>query len=290
MNKFFKFILLLILSFLIIFYSKDISNSIISVFDTWKYSVFPSLFPFLIISKIFMNYGFNFKLFNVNPNYSFVFFMSLISGFPSSSKYIKELVDNDVISLEEGNNLILFTHFASPAFILVTLCSNFLNNPSCGFLILFSHYIGNLIILFFIDFKKYNVKKYSISPKSFSNVLGDSIRDTLNTLFLILGTLVTYSIVVTFINKLPISLYYKSILSGLIELTSGLKNVSLLDISLKIKVSICSFLLSFGGFAIHTQVISILKINYKRYFIFRIFHGFLSFLISYFLFNLIYHL
>lgn len=254
MNKFLKFILFLILCFFIIFYSKDIGFNIISCFDVWKYSIVPSLFPFLIVSKIFMNYWSNFKFFNFNSNYCFIFFMSLISGFPSSSKFIKDFIDKDVISLEEGNNLILFTHFASPAFVLITLCKNFLNYPSLGFLILFSHYIGNLIIIFFIKFKKNN-KDYSFCSNDFASIFSLAIKDSLNTLFLIFGTLVTFSIIITFIDKLPISLVFKSVLSGIFELTSGLKSVSLLNISLRLKCAICSFLLSFGGLAIHTQVI-----------------------------------
>lgn len=289
MNKTFKIIIISIISFLVIFYSKDISLNIISIFDTWKNNIFPSLFPFLIISKILINYNLTIKIFKINPNYTFIFIMSLISGFPSSAKYINDLISKKIITKEEGNQLILFTHFASPSFILITL-SSFLNNKSICYLILFSHYITNLIIILFAKPKSTTIKTYNAPVKEFSNILNDSIKDTLNTLFLILGTLVTYSIIVTLINKLPINIYYKSILTGFIELTQGLKRVSTLNISLKLKASICTLLLSFGGLAIHTQVINIIKINYKKYFIFRIFHGCLSFLITYFLFNLIYHL
>ena len=285
MKKIFYILFLLILSLLVIIYSKDISINIISIFDTWKTNIFPSLFPFFIISKILINYGFTPKIFNINPNYSFIFFMSMISGFPSSAKYTKELVDKNIISQEDANKIILFTHFSNPAFILITLSSNFLKNQNIGWLILFSHYISNLIIALFVKGSK-NKSVYKKDSKSFSYALNDAIKDTLSTLFLILGTLVTYSIIITLFNKLPFNTYYKSILIGLIELTEGLKSVSLLNISLRLKASICTFLLSFGGLAIHTQVINIIKINYKKYLFFRIFHASLSFLITYFLFYL----
>lgn len=289
MKKIFYILFLLILSFLVIIYSKDISFNITKIFDTWKTNIFPSLFPFFIISKILINYGFTPKIFNINPNYSFIFLMSMISGFPSSAKYTKELVDKGIVSYEDANKIILFTHFSNPAFILITLSSNFLKNTRVGFLILFSHYISNLVIALFVKGSK-SKSTYKKDPKPFSYALNDAIKDTLSTLFLILGTLVTYSIIITLFNKLPINIYYKSILIGLIELTEGLRSVSLLNISLRLKASLCTFLLSFGGLAIHTQVINIIKINYKKYLIFRIFHASLSFLITYFLFNLFYRL
>ena len=98
MKKIFYILFLLILSFLVIIYSKDISFNITKIFDTWKTNIFPSLFPFFIIPKILINYGFTPKIFNIDPNYSFIFFMSMISGFPSSAKYTKELVDKGIVS------------------------------------------------------------------------------------------------------------------------------------------------------------------------------------------------
>ena len=132
-----------------------------------------------------------------------------------------------------------------------------------------------------------NLNNYTIFSKSFGQILTDSIKDSMGTLFLILGTLVTYSIAITLFNKLPLNIYYKSILSGLIELITGLKSISLLNMSFKLKVSISTMLLSFGGCAIHTQVINILKINYFKFLKFRLLHAIISFVITYFLMYLL---
>ena len=58
MKKVPQIIFLLILSILMFIYSKDISENIISSIDIWKNNLFPSLFPFIVISKILINYGF----------------------------------------------------------------------------------------------------------------------------------------------------------------------------------------------------------------------------------------
>ena len=293
MKNLLKFLFLIFLSVLIFLYSKDISSNIIISFDVWKNNLLPSLFPFLIISKFIINYNFSFsflskgfsKLFNINPNCFLIFFMSMISGFPSSAKYTKELLDNGSISKDDADRIILFSHFANPAFILIVLSSNFLKCPKIGYLILFSHYFTNVILGLFLRRNGiiHEINNYSFSSKPFGEVLIQAIKDTMSTLFLILGTLVTYSIVITIFNKLPINIYYKSILSGLIELTEGLKSISVLDISLCLKASISSFLLSFGGLAIHTQIINIFRTDYLKFLKFRFLHGIISFFITFIL-------
>ena len=301
MKKVARIIFLLILLILIFIYSKEISENIISSIDIWKNNLFPSLFPFIIISKILINYGFisfisnifyniMLKIFYINPNTSFIFIMSMISGFPSSAKYTKELLDKNIINENEANRIILFSHFANPAFILIALNNNYFNNYKITLLILFSHYFTNIIIGLITKNEKPIVNKNycKLESKPFSIVLSEAIKDALSTLFLILGTLVTYSIIITIVNELLINIYYKSILTGFIELTNGLKSISILNIPLRLKASLMTMILSFGGLAIHTQVISIVKINYPVYLKYRFFHEFISFIITYFLFNLIY--
>ena len=82
--------------------SATIMNAVSYSFDIWINNVFPSLFPFFVLSEILINYGFIEligelfkpifeKLFKINGNAAFVFIMSLLSGFPSNAKYAKEL-------------------------------------------------------------------------------------------------------------------------------------------------------------------------------------------------------
>ena len=55
------------------------------------------------------------KLFNVKGIGSFVFFMSMISGYPSNAKYVKELLDKKLIN-EVDANKILMLHSLSSTF------------------------------------------------------------------------------------------------------------------------------------------------------------------------------
>ena len=98
------------------------------------------------------------------------------------------------------------------------------------------------------------------------------------TFFLILLTIIT--------NIFHLVEPYNSIISGLIEMTSGLKYLHLTTLTLKTKIVISAFFISFGGLAIHGQILSILKdydINYPLFFLARIIHGLISSLIVFIL-------
>ena len=93
---------------LIIFITFDVLKNANMVMEMVKFSyklwinnIFPSLFPFFILSEILIRFGFvEFiseifkgimqKIFHIKGEAAFVFIMSMISGFPSNSKYVKE--------------------------------------------------------------------------------------------------------------------------------------------------------------------------------------------------------
>ena len=62
-----------------------------------------------------------------------------------------------------------------------------------------------------------------------------------------------------------------------------LKNLSILDMSLKVKSILSVFFISFGGLSIHLQVISSLddKIRYRNYLIGRIYQMIISGIIAF---------
>ena len=297
--------------------SESILDSVSFSFEIWKNNIFPSLFPFFVLSEILINYGFielvselfkpimN-KFFKSSGAGAFIFIMSLVSGFPSNSKYVRELYLSGMINEYEGSKLLTFTHFSNPLFILGTISILFLNNKEVGLLILACHYFGNLIVGFL--FKNYYVsncddsnfsfknaifnmhKKRISNNKSFGEILSSALLNGINTLFLIFGV-VTFFLVITTIldNIFSLPSYYQSILNGFFEMTQGLKYVSLLPIPLKIKGTLSVMFISFGGICVHMQVISILsdtKIKYFPFFVARVIHACVSSLLFYFIFDL----
>ena len=116
--------------------------------------------------------------------------------------------------------------------------------------------------------------------KSFGTIISDSIINGVNTLLLILGTITMFLIVTTVINKtIPLNPFCQAIINGIVEMTQGLKYISILNIPLKIKTLISTMFISFGGVSVHMQIISILndtKIKYLPFLLARIFHAIIS--------------
>lgn len=306
--------LLLIISYEILNNSYEVLNSVKFAFDIWKSNVFPSIFPFFIVSSFLINYGFVeltselfkplMKLFGINSNISFVFIMSMLSGFPSSSKYIKDLYDEEMITKDEASKALMFTHFSNPLFILGTIAT-LLNNKKVAIFILVIHYFTNIVIgLLFrnyhnsyqesdINFKKAILKMNErINKKeSIGKILSKAIQDAFNTLLLVLGSIAVFSFLCVIINNLfNFNNTLTSIINGIFEMTQGLKYVSMLSLSLKYKAMISAMLISFGGLAIHIQIYSIISdtdIKYFPYLIARIIHMSLSGLLVFILYDLI---
>lgn len=298
MKKIFTFFIFCALITFIITNSIEIIDSIKLSFSICINNLFPSLIPFMLLSNILINYNFvndiseilnklMTKIFRVNKNCAFAFIMSIMSGTPSNAKYLKDLYNSKLISINDINKCLKFCHFTNPIFILGTIGYTFLNNKKLGLIILISHFLSSFIIGFILRGKKLEksselrIKKQK--DKNFINILNDSINSTINTLFLILGIITVCLIITSLINKIiNIPQNFKFIF-GIIEITQGLKYLSLSNLSIELKTIISSFLVSFGGFCIHLQTMSILenkKIRYIPYLISRLIQGLISSIIT----------
>jgi len=281
-----KYFIIFILIFIFgNFFVIDLKNIILESSNIWLYNLVPSMLPFYVISDLLINYGlidilaFLFKkiinkLFNVSENASFVIFFSMFTGFPSSAKYLKNLLDLNYISIEDANKIIRFTHFSNPLFIINVIGNTIIGNKKIGFLILLSHYLSNFIIGFL--YRKEQTQKITTkrikNTKSFGSILTASFINSFDSLLIVLGSLITFKILTSIIFH-----YFGSnfIISSLLEITQGLFALKYLTLNIELKALIAVAMISFGGFCIHTQVYSILsetKISYKNYFFSRILH------------------
>ncbi len=276
------------------------------VFDTvgfslniWITSLLPALFPFFIVSDILINYDVikyfpkvirnSIKyLFNVSDNGLVIILLSMLSGFPSNARNIKNMYLDKKITKEEGEHLLYFTHFSNPMFILGTI-PLILNSNKISKYILISHYLANIILG--ICLRKYNIvndsntSNYKEDKHNFGLVLTTSIRKSLDSILSILGTLTVFLIMSTLlINFFNLDNTSSLLIKSILELTSGLKELGSYNLLNKHLLIISSCILSFGGLSVHMQVINELvdtDISYKNYFIGRILQVVLSLGISY---------
>ena len=266
----------LIFTFFLITRSKDVLDSVSFSISIWKDNLFPILFPFLVSSNLLIQYGcvelFS-KIFNSNSIY--VLIISLFSGFPSGAINTVSLLENNKINLIEANHLITYTHYSNPIFIISFVGS--ILNIKCAYIILIAHILSGLLVglLFKKNSNSVRSEITTVPNISFGNAFNKAIKDSLNTIFMLLGIVTIFLILSTLIRVyFHLSLELDLLISGILEITQGINKLLYLDINLYLKTILTTFFISFGGLSIHIQVLSIIsntKIKYKHFFIARLF-------------------
>ena len=300
----FTIIITLLITIINIFLNSNTLNQTITFSSNlFLKNIMPSLFPMFIISSILVEIdipkvlGNIFKkpmniLFKTKGEGAFIFFMSMITGFPSSAKYINDLLNKKQINTKDAQKILMFSFFSNPLFIVNTVGIMFLKSQKIGIMLLISHILGNIIIgIIFknnnqtknIPNTKINNLKYlntKINNTNLFKVLITSIKTSIETLINIFGIITFFLIIINILFKTKNIITIPLI--GILEMTSGLKYLSLSNIDYNIKVLLSMFLISFGGFSVHFQIMSILhkkKVKYLPFLISRIIHGIISVLI-----------
>ena len=297
MNKFKKiFTLFLFFTvFYILFKHNYILNkSVIDGVNLWLTKVFPSLFIMFILNNLIINLdilsplskllspSFN-KLFKTKGKSVNAFLLSIISGTPTSIFIIKEMLKNKQITSNDANKLIGFTFFSNPLFLYKILSLSF--NKFITIKIILIHHLTNILIGLILRNKIYNndeivLIKDSINNKNILSLLPETIKSSLNTMTMILGTIIFYMIITNlFLSFTNINNTMEVIIKGLLEITQSLNMLPSLQIKSIIKEIIAISIISFGGLSIHTQVLSLMNntnLEYKNFFYSRILHILIS--------------
>lgn len=288
----FTFATFTLISFIFIFcHNKEIANVIIDATDLFLKRVFVSLFPMFILNDLLISLNipyYFYKIFNksflvlfkTSGISAYVFIMSLISGTPSQAIILSELVSLDKISVDEASHYLYFTYFSNPLFLFTM--NSLIFEANIVLKIIFIHYFSNIIIAILVRHKAPIITNSVLCTNhtSFSKTIILSIKKSMNTLLMILGTIVFYMLISYILtNLLPTNNITNVFLKGLLELTSGLSTLSNINLIPKIKEIIAIAIISFGGLSIHTQIRGILEetpIAYKNFFIGRILQTIIS--------------
>lgn len=308
-------IIFLLFTICLILFSNSNIIAVKNGLSLWCNNVIPSIFPFFIATELLkytdIPYFLGTKLnklmkplFNVPGIGAYAFIMGIISGYPVGAKIVSDLKSNNLCSKEEAERLITFTNNSGPLFILGTVGISLFYNFSIGLLLLLTHILASITVGFFFRFWKNTTERknyleqssnYKANFNNLGDILGKSITNSINTVMLIGGFIILFSVIISILNNSYIFRYLKvfftpgfnslnintnfiiPLLSGITELTSGLSLVcSVASKSLGINVILCAFLLGFGGISVMLQVLSIISksdISIKPYLIGKLLHG-----------------
>jgi len=266
----------------------------------WANNIVPSLLPFFIATELLGYTNVVSKvskllnpimrpIFNVPGCGAYSLIMGIISGYPIGAKIVTKFREDNLCTIAEAERLLAFTNNSGPLFIIGTVGITMFGNTTIGLLLFITHLLSCISVGIVFRFWKYKDKKTNLQPNtyiskkdivSFSNLgdaLSKSILSAINTVVIIGGFVVLFSVILSILQNSNIlnilssllspifkifgisnSNFINGLLSGFIELTNGVKMISSIPYKeIGLNIVLCAFLLGFGGISILLQVFSI---------------------------------
>ena len=244
----------------------------------WLNILLPTLLPFLILTGVLIQTGMTEKLLKpaeliwnkalgITSAGAYAVLIGALCGYPVGAKITSDLYENHQIGKPEALYLLTFTNHASPVFIRTYLCHICLGdqipvNRIFGILLL-----SDLAVMFFFRFVvfKDKIRQSSVGEKKKTSVssssgafLDVSIMNGVETITRLGGYILMFSILSAcishFWNMENIPGY---IVSGILELTTGLCRLQNAKIHLLLKHLLALFFTAFGGICITFQTRSL---------------------------------
>ncbi len=300
--------------------------------NIWWEVVFPALLPFFIGAEILMGLGivhfmgvmlepFMRPVFNVPGAGSFVMAVGLASGFPIGSILTSKLRKEEMLSKTEAERLLCFTNTADPLYMFGAVAVGMFHSPHLGILIAVAHYLSSFTVGLLMRFYKKNSPDITKEKKSKEHVviravramfnaksqdgrslgqlLGDAIKNSVNTLLLIGGFIILFSVIIRILTVVGFIDLIKTLLtplfltagldpqiitaliSGFFEISLGCEIAGYLpgEVPLTQKLMAVSAIIAWSGLSVHAQVASITSdtdINILPFLLSRVLHGFLA--------------
>lgn len=310
--------------------------------NLWFNVVFPALLPFFIAAELLIGVGVvHFMgvlleplmrpIFNVPGSGSFVMAVGLASGFPIGSILTGKLRAKGMCNKTEGERLMSFTNTADPLFMFGAVAVGMFHKVEYGILIAIAHYLSSFSVGLLMSFYKRNdrsdysekyTKKQNILLKALislkkakeedgrpiGKLLGDAIKNSVNTMLSIGGFIILFSVISQILLKIGVLGFIASVLlkvfepfgatfdlilayiTGIFEVTLGSqKAATAIDASILSQLVAVGFIIAFSGISVIAQVASMVShtdLDIKPFIIARIIHGFLAALYTFLLVKL----
>lgn len=290
-------------------YPKDAFDSAVLGLNLWWNVVFPALLPFFILSEILMGLGVvHFigvlleplmrPVFNVPGVGAFALSMGLASGYPMDAVITSKFRKNQLCSAVEAERLLSFTNTADPLFMFGAVAVGMFAMPELGATIALAHYVSSFMvgIIFRYHGRGRDRRTPDVAPgtgnivvrafralyaarqedrRSMGQLLGDAVRASMNTILLIGGFIIVFSVFLRIVSVMGATGVLEaafgwvlgavgfspalapSLVSGLFEIDIGTMAASQAEAPLIEKVAVAGAIIAWSGLSVHGQVASI---------------------------------
>lgn len=271
----------------------------------WWQIVFPALLPFFIAAEVLMALGVvHFlgilleplmrPLFDVPGVGAFAFAMGLTGGYPIGARITASLRRQGLCNQVEGERLVSFTNTADPLFMAGAVAVGMFRLASLGLTICAAHYISATIVGILLRLhggpqlrhdigssSRENILKRALAElhrarqadgRPFGELFGDSVRDSINSMLLIGGFIMMFSVIIRVLTVAgvthfiagPLALTLKPLgveptlvppfVSGFFEITLGTELASRAVAPLMQRIMVANAIIAWSGLSVFAQV------------------------------------
>ena len=265
----------------------------------------PSLFPFFVFSSLLINIGFATlisrpmqnvmrPLFGVSGKGALCFVLGIISGYPLGAKCVCDMYKQGALSKQEAQNLLAFCNNSGPLFIIGCIGASMYQNRQIGIILYIIHIISSVLVGVILSFFIRRTNHFAQSDinisvsKPLAVIIKEAISGSVNNILLVCGFTVIFSVVISSLKPFWGDGLLSLLTSGIIEISSGTKNIAVSALPLDMRLAITSALIGFGGISVYLQVASFVSdtnLSTAFYIVGKALQALISLVISLFVFK-----
>lgn len=309
----------------IISYPGEAFQASLQGLEIWWDIIFPALLPFLVLSEMLYAYGLVHGLgiildplmrllFRIPGIGGWVWSVGWTAGYPAGAKAVIQLRKQQSLSRKEAECLLSLSHTSSPIFIIAVIGTGFMQQTTLGFIITIVHWVSAIattLLLQFIDYFRpeseiiqANNRMPITSPRSFyrcmfheiesaqyrdgrsfGKLLGDSVSTAVQTLMMMGGYMMIFSVIIQAVATVIPHEIGKLVLNGLLEVNLGTYMLSSTPFhSSMFQAALIGAIIGWSGLSTHLHVHSLIKetdLRFSRFLLSRLLHAISAFLLTY---------
>ena len=232
----------------------------------------PALVPFFLASGLLVRTGFAetfgrllarplARLYRLPPAAASAVLLGLTGGYPVGAATAAALLEQGALRREEAARVNLFCNCASPGFCIGLVGLGVFGSARTGAVLYGIHALSALLagLLTARDGSPQPLPQTAAPPvraprEGFAAAFCTAVQQAAATSLTVTAFLTVFSILLRLLAPVLAPIPYGQALAGVIELTNGLDRLTALPLSRGALVTLSSFLLGFGGLAVHFQV------------------------------------
>ncbi len=273
----------------------------------------PSLFPFFVVSSLTVELGLADRLgrlasplmeplFNVGGGCAPALILGFIGGYPVGARTVINLFEAKKCTKREAERMLAFCNNSGPAFIFGVVGAGIFSSSQVGLILYLTHIAASVLVgLIFrrhgglggITKPARTEQARTPFPAAFVRAVGASFQSCLG----ICGFVIFFTVLIKLLflsgamDVLAGGLgclfglvgldesWASMLLTGLLELTSGVWSLREVSGSLGASIAMAAFMLGWAGLSVHCQVLSFLSetgLSARTYLLGKLLHGLLS--------------